>query len=64
MTYVTQPKLPPLNELVKYLEKIWETKWITNKGIFHQKFEKALIQHCVLARLPEVHTTHKLNIFT
>jgi len=40
--YVTQPKLPPLNELVKYLEKIWGSKWITNNGKYHQKFEKAL----------------------
>jgi len=53
ITYVTQPKLPPLNELVKHLEKIWESKWITNKGKYHQKFEKALcdflnVENCSL----------------
>jgi len=53
ITYVTQPKLPPLNELIKYLEKIWESKWITNNGKYHQKFEKALcdflnVENCSL----------------
>ena len=45
ITYVTQPKLPPLNEFVKYLEKIWNSKWITNRGIYHQEFERALSQY-------------------
>ena len=39
---VTQPFLPPLNEFTPYLEKIWENKWLTNNGPFHQEFEKAL----------------------
>jgi dTDP-4-amino-4,6-dideoxygalactose transaminase len=42
IVYVTQPTLPPLNKLYKYLEKIWKSKWITNNGKYHQKFEKAL----------------------
>lgn len=37
--YVTQPFLPPLEEFVPYLEKIWESKWLTNGGPFHQEFE-------------------------
>ncbi len=40
--YVTQPSLPDLNEFIPYLEKIWDNKWLTNKGPFHQEFEKAL----------------------
>lgn len=33
--YVTQPYMPPLEEFVPYLEKIWESKWLTNGGPFH-----------------------------
>lgn len=43
--YVTQPALPPLPEFVSYLEKIWESKNLTNNGPFHQELEKALCEH-------------------
>ncbi|MHB1076981.1 DegT/DnrJ/EryC1/StrS family aminotransferase, partial [Thiobacillus sp.] len=40
--YVTQPYLPPLDEFIPYLEKIWESKQLTNNGPFHQQLEQAL----------------------
>lgn len=40
--FVTQPALPPLEEFIPYLEKIWDNKWLTNNGPFHQEFEKEL----------------------
>lgn len=40
--YVTQPTLPPLEELIPYLEKIWSTRRVTNDGPFHQELEGAL----------------------
>jgi dTDP-4-amino-4,6-dideoxygalactose transaminase len=40
--YVTKPFLPPLEEFIPYLEKIWNTKILTNKGPFHQEFETEL----------------------
>lgn len=43
--YVTQPSLPPLEDFVKSLEKIWESKWVTNQGQFHQQFEKELAEY-------------------
>ena len=43
--YVTQPFLPPLQELMPYLEKIWENKVITNGGPFHQQLEEALCSY-------------------
>ncbi|HEX2919639.1 MAG TPA: DegT/DnrJ/EryC1/StrS family aminotransferase [Bacteroidales bacterium] len=43
--FVTQPSLPPLEEFVKYLEKIWESKVITNNGPFHQQFETELAEY-------------------
>lgn len=43
--YVTQPDLPPLQEFMPYLEKIWESKWLTNNGQFHQQLERALCEY-------------------
>jgi dTDP-4-amino-4,6-dideoxygalactose transaminase len=43
--YVTQPSLPPLEEFIPYLEKIWENKILTNGGPFHQQLEKALCEY-------------------
>jgi dTDP-4-amino-4,6-dideoxygalactose transaminase len=43
--YVTQPSLPPLEEFIPYLEKIWDNKWLTNGGEFHQKFESELAEY-------------------
>jgi len=43
--YVTQPLLPPLEEFIPYLEKIWESKWLTNGGPFHQELESALAEY-------------------
>jgi len=43
--YVTQPFVPPLEEFIPYLEEIWERKWLTNAGPFHQKLEKALAEY-------------------
>ena len=40
--YVTQPFLPPLQEFIPYLEKIWDSKFLTNGGPFHQQLEHAL----------------------
>ncbi|PUE54817.1 aminotransferase [Limnohabitans sp. Rim8] len=43
--FVTQPLLPPLEEFIPYLEKIWENKILTNGGPFHQQLEKALCEY-------------------
>jgi dTDP-4-amino-4,6-dideoxygalactose transaminase len=43
--YVTQPFLPPLEEFIPYLEKIWDSKVLTNNGPFHQQFEQALCEY-------------------
>ena len=42
---VASPMLPPLEEFVPYLERIWDNKWITNNGEFHQQLEKALCEY-------------------
>ena len=43
--YVTQPDLPPLEEFIPYLEKIWDNKILTNGGPFHQQLENALCEY-------------------
>jgi len=43
--FVTQPYLPPLAEFIPYLEKIWDSKWLTNNGQFHQILEKELAEY-------------------
>jgi dTDP-4-amino-4,6-dideoxygalactose transaminase len=40
--YVTQPFMPPLEEFNEYLQKIWDSKWLTNNGAMHQQLEKEL----------------------
>lgn len=42
---VTSPLLPPLEEFVPYLRKIWDSKWITNNGFFHKQLEDALCDY-------------------
>ena len=42
---VTSPLLPPLEEFMPYLQEIWERKWITNNGLFHQQLEQALAEY-------------------
>jgi dTDP-4-amino-4,6-dideoxygalactose transaminase len=40
--FVTQPSLPPLEEFIPYLQKIWDNKILTNNGEFHQTLEVEL----------------------
>ena len=40
--YITRPYLPPLEELLPSLEKIWRSRQLTNCSAFHQEFEHAL----------------------
>ena len=40
--HVTQPSLPQLEELIRYLREIWGTKILTNGRPLHQKLELVL----------------------
>lgn len=42
---VTSPLLPDLGEFHELLKEIWDSKWITNNGQFHQQLEKALCDY-------------------
>lgn len=43
--FVTQPDLPPLEEFIPYLQQIWDSRILTNKGPFHQQLERALCEY-------------------
>lgn len=42
---VTSPLLPNLEEYNALLQDIWNRKWITNNGHYHQELEKALAKY-------------------
>lgn len=48
---VTSPLLPDLEEFHDLLKQIWDSKWITNNGSFHNQLEVALRDYL---RVPEV----------
>ena len=42
---VTRPLVPPLEEFIPYLERIWSSGWLTNGGPYHQEFEHVLARY-------------------
>jgi dTDP-4-amino-4,6-dideoxygalactose transaminase len=42
---VTSPLLPPLDDFYEYLKDIWNRRWLTNNGHYHQMLEKALCEY-------------------
>jgi len=42
--YVTQPVMPALEDFVESLKQIWDNKFLTNGGPFHNQFEIELAQ--------------------
>lgn len=49
--YVTRPFLPPLEEVLPFLEQIWASRELTNGGPFHQQFEQALCEYLGLKHI-------------
>ncbi len=50
---VTKSFLPPVNEFKYYIDKIWDSNWLTNNGEFHNEFEKEIenylkVSYCTL----------------
>jgi dTDP-4-amino-4,6-dideoxy-D-glucose transaminase len=43
--YITKPCLPQLSEFTSELEKIWNTRILTNMGPYHQELEKQLKEY-------------------
>lgn len=49
--FVTRSYLPPLADLLPYLEQMWESRVLSNGGPFHQQLETALTQHLGVANV-------------
>jgi dTDP-4-amino-4,6-dideoxygalactose transaminase len=60
---VTSPLLPSLAEYVPYLEDIWNRKWLTNNGHYHQELEKALCEYLGVEHL-SLFTNGTLTLIT
>lgn len=42
---VTRSSMPTLEEYVELIEPLWESRWLTNMGILHSRFEEMLGQY-------------------
>lgn len=42
---VTRSSMPPFDEYVEEIRELWETHWLTNSGVKHQKLEKLLREY-------------------
>lgn len=52
---VTSPLLPDLEEFHELLKDIWERRWITNNGEYHQQLEQALAEYLKVAVCESLH---------
>jgi dTDP-4-amino-4,6-dideoxygalactose transaminase len=43
--YVSKPAVPPLENFLPYLEKIWDSRVLSNGGCFHEQLEEALCSY-------------------
>jgi len=51
MINVTQTLLPPLEEYTAYLQQIWDSKWLTNRGKLVQELEAKLKDYLEIENL-------------
>lgn len=42
---VTKTSMPDYDTFVKRIKPLWESKWITNMGVYHKELEKKLCEH-------------------
>lgn len=42
---VTSPLLPSLEDFIPYLQDIWNRKWLTNNGYYHNELERTLCEY-------------------
>jgi dTDP-4-amino-4,6-dideoxygalactose transaminase len=42
---VTSPLLPSLDDFIPMLKDIWDRRWLTNNGHYHQELEKAIAEY-------------------
>lgn len=42
---VTQSSMPHYEEYIEEIREVWESKWLTNNGVKHQKLESSLVDY-------------------
>lgn len=42
---VTRSSMPPFEEYIEEIRKLWDSRWLTNSGVKHQKLEKELMDY-------------------
>lgn len=42
---VTRSSMPPYEEYIEAIRPLWDTHWLTNMGIYHQKLERELREY-------------------
>lgn len=42
---VTQSSMPPYEEFIEKIKPLWETKWLTNMGVYHKELEEKLREY-------------------
>ena len=48
---VTKSSMPLLDEYVDRIKDIWDNRWLTNKGKFHQEFEHSLVKYLDISNI-------------
>ena len=43
--FVVRPSIPSLKEYLDEIKDIWETRWLTNMGVKHEKFKNSLCDY-------------------
>ncbi|WP_078594304.1 DegT/DnrJ/EryC1/StrS family aminotransferase [Evansella clarkii] len=49
--YINQPLMPDLDKVTNQMEKIWESKWLTNNGNVHKALEEELKKYLNIPNL-------------
>ena len=39
---VTRSSMPPFDEYIEMIKPLWESRWLTNMGAYHKRFEAEL----------------------
>lgn len=51
MIPVSQPFLPPKDEYIHLISALWESKWLTNNGMYVQRLERQLTEYLAVPSL-------------
>ncbi len=49
--FVTQSSMPLYEEYIKAIKPLWDTRWLTNMGVYHKQLEEALKKYLVVPGL-------------